>query len=189
MKAGERVRAAPTLWNHLRGGQPYVVFLTIWGSQWIVSSFMDFIGQWQDVVLWQQLTLWLAMGISLWALPRSLRSGKRNTWTHPASGTGLLPLLMGLASVFVLVYVQAGSPLFTPLLRSFILAIGYAQLGAWLGRPLVYMSLWLFTLTVVVALWYLGFASMILGFFGGLSMLALGRIFYTGSKQAEGNLG
>ncbi|NOU93531.1 hypothetical protein GC093_09905 [Paenibacillus sp. LMG 31456] len=153
-------------------GLPYTVFLYIWGTQWVLSSCIGFFGQWQDVELWQQLTVWLALAASLLALMASFRSG---TWRQLADqgGKAALPLLMIIGAVSVLQYVQAVDPFFAPLLRSFVLAIGYAQLAIWLGRPLIYMSLWLFLLTSVIAVWYLGFASMLLGGFGGLSMIAV----------------
>ncbi|MDF2960404.1 MAG: hypothetical protein K0S39_2139 [Paenibacillus sp.] len=151
---------------------PCTVFLYIWGTQWVLSSCIDFFGQWEDVGRWQQLTVWLALASSLAALISSYRSG---TWKQLADlgSKAALPLLMIIGAVSILQYVHAVDLFFAPLLKSFVLAICYALLGTWLGRPLVYMSLWLFTLTAVVAVWYLGFASMLLGGFGGLSMITL----------------
>ncbi|TDF97236.1 hypothetical protein [Paenibacillus piri] len=158
--------------DHIGWGLPYIVFLYIWGTQWVLSSCIGFFGQWQDVGLWQQLTTWIACAASLAALAGSFRTGR---WQRLADqgGKAALPLLMIVGAVSVLQYVQAVDPFFAPLLRSYVLAVAYALFAMWLGKPLIYMSLWLFLLTTVVAVWYLGFASLLLGGFGGLSMIAL----------------
>jgi hypothetical protein len=153
-------------------GLPYTVFLNIWGTQWVLSSCIDFLGQWQDVESWKQLSVWIALAVSLAALISILRSGKWQLLVD-LGGKAVLPLLMVIGAVSVLQHVQAVDPFFAPLLQSFVLAISYAMLAVKLGRPLIYMSLWLFALTSVVAVWYLGFAAMLLGGFGGLSMIVL----------------
>ncbi|MCR8636363.1 hypothetical protein [Paenibacillus radicis (ex Xue et al. 2023)] len=184
MKTGQASGHQLLQLNNISWGLPYTVFLYIWGTQWVLSSCIGFWGQWQDVELWQKLTVWLALAASLYALVASLRSGK---WRQLADqgGKAALPLLMIIGAVSVLQYVQAVDPFFAPLLRSFVLAIAYAQLAIWLGKPLIYMSLWLFLLTSVVAVWYLGFASMLLGGFGGLSMIAVAWIIRSWNRNSR----
>ena len=58
----------------------------------------------------------------------------------------MLPGAMLIAAVALLEAIGAVSPLFAPVLRAFILAIGFVQVGLLLGRPLVYLGLWLFAL-------------------------------------------
>jgi hypothetical protein len=151
---------------------PYTVFLYIWGAQWVLSSCISFIGQWQDVDDWRQAAFWLALAASTAAVATGYCSGGMRLLSG-LTGKALLPFLLIIAAVTMLQHVQAIDPFFVPLLKSFVLAIVYAQLGLTLGRPLIYMSLWLFALTSVVAVWYLGFASLLLVGFGGLSMIVL----------------
>jgi hypothetical protein len=202
MKIGVSTGSKSEGWANLRIGRPYIVFLIIWGSQGMLSSCIDFFGQWEAVDRLQQLTLWLAAAATLWALWRVYRpaaaaetgdrngngNGTGNEWSYQG-GSWLLLSLMSAATVLVLLYVRPSGPLFIPLLKSFILAAGYSQLGIWIGRPLVWLGLWLFALTFVVTLFYLGYAPMVLGGFGGLSMLGLARILYIGAKKSEEEIG
>jgi hypothetical protein len=186
MKSVEALDRKLAIRQDIRLSRPFIVFLIIWGCQWLLSSCMIFFGQWLDFGIWEPLSLWIALAASAVMLWRSFRSKPWSGFTMPG-GRSIIPLIMIIGAVWTLGYVHSVDTFFIPLLKSFILAAGYAQLSVWLGRPLLYMGIWLFALTVVVAVGYLGLASAVLGGFGGLSMLALGWMLYIGSKESEGN--
>jgi hypothetical protein len=65
--------------------------------------------------------------------------------------------------------------------RSLALAALYFILGIYVQRRLLYLGAWLLALSVLIFWAYLGFAPVVLGFFGGLSLIACGRMLRTGS--------
>jgi hypothetical protein len=184
MNDGRAAGAEATERNGIQLWVPCTVFLYIWGAQWVLSSCISFFGQWQDVKYGEQISFWVALAVSIAALLRGFRSGELRPLVQQSDKI-VLPWLMIIGAVSILRYVQAVDPYFIPLLKSFVLAIVYAQLGIRLGKPLVYMSLWLFALTVVVAVWYLGFASLLLGGFGGLTMISLAWLIRSWNNKAK----
>ncbi|TBL71178.1 hypothetical protein [Paenibacillus thalictri] len=150
--------------------RPYAPLLTIWGLEWIASAALSFLGQWRDMETYHMYTLAAAAILTLIAAVWS----KRSLLRRANAGSLLLPalcVLMAVGALFVLDYVQAIDPFFVPLLHAFALAVGYTFVSIYLGRPLLYLGLWLFALDVVVALHYLGYTLLILSGFGGLSLL------------------
>lgn len=188
MSIREAINRKQELRRDIRWSRPYIVFFIIWGCQGLLSACMEFLEQWLNIERWEPLPVGIAIAASLLALWRifQARQGNVSRVSGVTGGRAAIPLLLVIGALWILGYVQAIDPLFTPLLKSFILAVGYAQLGVWLGKPFIYMGIWLFVLTIVVALEYLGFASVLLGGFGGVSMLALGCLLYFGNKHLEG---
>ncbi|WP_248929732.1 hypothetical protein [Paenibacillus hamazuiensis] len=150
--------------------RPYAVFLYIWGAQWMIAGVLGFFSQWRDLESVERISFYAAVLLSLLFSLFGKRSLLRRT-SLALLGTVTLCVLMLIGTVMILDYVQAVDPFFVPLLHGFVLAIGYAFVSMYLGRPLLYLSLWMFALTAVIALRYLGYSTMLLEGFGGLSMV------------------
>lgn len=91
------------------------------------------------------------------------------------SATWAIPLLAAAALLVIVVLLSRLEivPLFTAeLFRSFALSCFYLYAGMKLGREIVYLGLWLLSLSVIITVWYLGYAPIILGFSAGASLLA-----------------
>lgn len=185
MKSVEVMNSKQVIGQNIQSSRPYLVWLMIWGVQAVLASSLEFIGQWLDVAAWQSIPLWIALAASAVVIWRDVRLGVLSKLTIPA-GSSVWAVIMLIVAVWTLGYVHAADTSFIPLMKSFIVAASLAQLGVWLGRPILYIGIWQFVLTVVVATQYLGLASVTLGGAGGLSMIALGWMLYIGNKQSEG---
>ncbi|MGO4269918.1 hypothetical protein AB4Z22_08755, partial [Paenibacillus sp. TAF58] len=175
-----------------------IPLLFIWGAEWMFSAIVDFAIYWRDLDWLKQaafITAVVASLVQIWSLRKEFRTesgegarersagsgghagarssvGERSGWGHPA--LLVLPGAMLIAAVALLEAIGAVSPLFAPVLRAFILAIGFVQVGILLGKPLVYLGLWLFALSVLMGVWYLGYSSVILEGMGGISLILSG---------------
>jgi hypothetical protein len=164
--------------------------LSIWGVEWIFSALADVAIIWKDLTWLKQAALITAVAASLvqlWSYrkemhrsPEDHTASDSNAWGHPIFV--LLPGALLIAAVALLEAIGAVGPLFAPLLRAFILAIGFVQFGLLLGRPLVYLGLWLFTLSAIMGIWYLGYSAVVLEGMGGLTLLASGYMLRTWAK-------
>ncbi|MBP1964661.1 hypothetical protein [Paenibacillus aceris] len=170
-----------------------IPLLFIWGAEWIFSALVDFAIYWRDLDWLKQaalLTAVIASLIQLWSLRKDFRTGEegrglmdRSGWGHPA--LLLLPGVMLIAAVALLEAIGAIGPLFTPVLRAFILAIGFVQIGLLLGRPLIYLGLWLFALSALMGIWYLGYSAVVLEGMGGISLIVSGYMLRVWGRQHE----
>jgi hypothetical protein len=174
-----------------------IPLLSIWGAEWMFSALVDFAIYWRDLDWLKQaafITAVVASLVQIWSLRKEFRAdsaegarersagsgghagasagGKRGGWGHPA--LLVLPGAMLIAAVALLEAIGAVSPLFAPVLRAFILAIGFVQVGLLLGRPLVYLGLWLFALSALMGVWYLGYSGVVLEGMGGISLILSG---------------
>lgn len=167
----------------LREAQGLVPLLFIWGAEWVFSAGVDFAIYWRDLDWLKQaafITAVVASLIQIWGMRKSLATGdtrekddsERTGWGHPIFL--VLPGAMLIAAVALLEAIGAVNPLFAPILRAFLLAIGFVQVGLLLGRSLIYVGLWLFALTAVMGVWYLGYSGVILEGMGGISLLVSG---------------
>ncbi|TMV45134.1 hypothetical protein FE783_30215 [Paenibacillus mesophilus] len=180
-----------------------IPYLYIWGFQWIADSLLQYGWMLDPNGTIRSLLLWAAVGLSVayWIRGRSgikeaaqassranAASGNGGTRSDPgsASGTGRwIPAIAaaGLLLVVVLLARLELVPLFTAeLFRSIVLSCVYVIAGMKLGREIVYLGLWLLALTVIIAVWYLGYAPIILGFSGGASLLACAVMFRIWAK-------
>ncbi|KRF23107.1 hypothetical protein [Paenibacillus sp. Soil787] len=173
-----------------------IPLLFIWGAEWMFSALIDVAIYWRDLDWLKQaafITAVVASLIQIWSLRKEFRtesgedarerthsaasgagarSSERSGWGHPA--LLVLPGAMLIAAVALLEAIGAVSPLFAPVLRTFILAIGFVQVGLLLGRPLVYLGLWLFALSALMGVWYLGYSGVVLEGMGGISLILSG---------------
>ena len=164
----------------IREIKPFLPLLTVWGVEWILSAGLDVAEEWflldgaKAALVWLGIALSLMIAIRAGMQRRSKRRGQEEPtvqWIWQA-----LPGLMVVGSAWLLEAVGAVGPMFVPLFRAVALAICYVQLGAWLGKALVWLGLWLFSLTAVVAVGYLGYSMVVLEGLGGASLLVCGRI-------------
>lgn len=157
------------------GASPY---LFIWGIQWMIDSLLQYGWILDPNGSFRNVLVWTAVVLSIVYVFRGF--GKS---MHPPVRLGARLWIPALAAaVLLLVALQVSRlemiPLFSAeLLRSLALACFYMLIGAFLGRELVYLGLWLLALCVVIAVWYVGYAPIILGFSGGASMIACVLIF------------
>lgn len=157
-----------------------IPLLFIWGAEWVFSALVDIAIYWRDLDWLKQaafITAVVASLIQIWGLRKDFRAGEegladRSGWGHPA--LLLLPGALLIAAVALLQAIGAIGPLFTPVLRAFILAIGFVQVGLLLGRPLIYLGLWLFALSALMGVWYLGYSAVVLEGMGGISLIVCG---------------
>ncbi|TVY10199.1 hypothetical protein [Paenibacillus cremeus] len=158
--------------------QPFAVFLYIWGLEWLITSAIEFFDPGQGLLSVERGLLFAAILLTAAVLLWRSRSSKSMAAPRPrgrGSIAGPAAYVLALALLVADLHYAGGIDAFyAPLLKGVVLAAAYGWLSRWLGRPLVYLSLWMLALTVTVAITYLGFASVLLGGFGGLSMLALG---------------
>ena len=140
----------------LREAHGLIPLLFIWGAEWVFSAAIDFAIYWRDLDWLKQaafITAVVASLIQIWGMRKSLGAGdtrvnedsERTGWGHPIFL--VLPGAMLIAAVALLEAIGAVNPLFAPILRAFLLAIGFVQVGLLLGRSLIYLGLWLFALT------------------------------------------
>ncbi|GFZ95993.1 hypothetical protein GCM10008018_48010 [Paenibacillus marchantiophytorum] len=155
-----------------------IPLLFIWGAEWMFSAIMDFAIYWRDLDWLKQaafITAVIASLVQIWSLRKDFRkdaSAEQSGWGHPA--LLLLPGVLLIAAIALLEAIGAVTPLFAPVLRAFVLAIGFVQVGLLLGKPLMYLGLWLFALTALMGVWYLGYSAVILEGMGGISLIAGG---------------
>ncbi|KRE92369.1 hypothetical protein ASG89_33225 [Paenibacillus sp. Soil766] len=167
----------------LREAQGLIPLLFIWGAEWVFSAIIDFALYWRDLDWLKQaafVTAVVASLIQIWGMRKLFNTGETRTtddtvksgWGHPVFL--VLPGAMLIAAVALLEAIGAVNPLFAPILRAFLLAIGFVQVGLLLGRSLIYVGFWLFALTVLMSVWYLGYSGMVLEGMGGISLLVSG---------------
>jgi hypothetical protein len=160
----------PQLKESREAARPYAAFLYVWGLQWIVAAIVEFIGQWRDVSLYQAVVLWTAVAVTIVL-------GARRSAAAAVARDGiawLVPLMIGIGGLIVLQRVGAVTWFFWPVLQGFALSFGFALASPRLGLPLFWLSLWMFAVTACAAFYYLGYSSLLVGGFGGLSLLAVG---------------
>lgn len=167
----------------LRDAQGLITLLFIWGAEWVFSAIIDFALYWRDLDWLKQaafVTAVVASLIQIWGMRRLFNTGNARTtddaaksgWGHPV--LLVLPGALLVAAVAFMEAIGAVNPFFAPILRAFLLAIGFVQVGLLLGRPLIYLGVWLFALTAVMSVWYLGYSGIILEGMGGISLLLSG---------------
>jgi hypothetical protein len=69
-----------------------------------------------------------------------------------------------------------GHPMIPAFFVALVLAVGYAVASRRLGKPLLLLALWLLSLAAVIAVFYPGFAGVVLDFLSGLSLIVAGSI-------------
>jgi hypothetical protein len=167
----------------LRDAQGLITLLFIWGAEWVFSAIIDFALYWRDLDWLKQaafITAVVASLIQIWGMRKLFNTADTRTtddaaksgWGHPV--LLVLPGALLVAAVAFMEAIGAVNPFFAPILRAFLLAIGFVQVGLLLGRTLIYLGVWLFALAAVMSVWYLGYSGIILEGMGGISLLVSG---------------
>ncbi|OAS17488.1 hypothetical protein A8708_21995 [Paenibacillus oryzisoli] len=163
----------------MREAHGLIPLLFIWGAEWVFSAAVDFALYWRDLDWLKQaafVTAVVASLIQIWGMRKNTGQANEDTertgWGRPIFV--VLPGAMLVAAVALLEAIGAVNQLFAPILRAFLLAIGFVQVGLLLGRSLIYLGLWLFALTVIMGVGYLGYSDVILEGMGGISLLVSG---------------
>ncbi|OGX61605.1 MAG: hypothetical protein A2189_06025 [Paenibacillus sp. RIFOXYA1_FULL_44_5] len=163
--------------------QPILPYLIIWGGEWMVFAGLKYAGQWKNTEWIISIIAVLAVLLSAWTLYRQLHSVK----TSGLSFTPIklaVPFLVLLLSTALLQHIQAVEPYFVDFFRIQMLIFFYLVIGALGIRPLIWMGLWLFALSWIAGIWYLGYSVFILSFCGGLSLVASAWIVQMYRNQA-----
>jgi hypothetical protein len=156
---------------------PLLPFFVIWGIQWVLDALLDYKGPWDPNGLVHAAFAGVAVILSVYVAIRQSRQHKSHSLWEGSILT-YLPLAIWIASIWLLVYVQAIDVNYLHLFLVVALIMMYLYMGVSAGNELIWLGLWLFLLTVIVSIWYLGYTGLILELFGGLSMLAAAAILY-----------
>ncbi|MEF3306740.1 hypothetical protein [Paenibacillus sp. GYB003] len=155
-----------------------VPYLTIWGTQWMADSLLQYIWMADPHGAVRKTLLGVAAALTVLLVVRD-RVGRSAASSRQVAAVGIPALAAAALLLVVALSARLGTTaLFVPeLLRCFLLAAFYVWIGVRLGRELVYLGLWLAALGIVIWSFYLGYAPIILGFSGGASLLACALIF------------
>ncbi|CAG7649802.1 hypothetical protein ACFQI7_28370 [Paenibacillus allorhizosphaerae] len=156
--------------------KPYAVWLYIWGLEWLLSAMISFFDPGDAYGAWRVGVLLAAVAATAAVWLRRSKNADKPSVRHTAPLSAAMPVLACTLIAAVLLRTGVVSPLYMPLLKGIVLAAAYGVLSVKLGTPLLYMGLWMLALTFTVAYAYLGYASVLLGGFGGLSLLTLGLL-------------
>ena len=90
----------------------------------------------------------------------------------------LFPLFAFIGSLMLLWFIaESDALLILHVLRMLLLAVFYVLIGALFSKKaLIWLGCWLFGLTVIISVWYLGYGPIVFEGMGGLSLLAGGWI-------------
>lgn len=157
----------------------YIPFLYLWGLQWMADAVLQYAWMWDPDHKIRTVLLWIAAAASAVLLLRGFRGGQAGAAGRPVRDA-MWPLLAAGALVLaavLLVRLGVVHQLFADTYRSFVLAGFYIVLGRFWGRELVWLGLWLLVISMVITAKYFGYAPIVLGFFGGASLIACGVIF------------
>jgi hypothetical protein len=160
-----------------RSVAPLAPLAYIWGLELSVGAFVKYIWMWSAGWKVQLVFAVLAALASIWVWVRLGRTGSREA-ASSLSRLGFLALLATVGAVIlaVLTYLLGGHPMIPAFAAALVLAVGYTVASRRLGKPLLLLGLWLLALAAVVAVFYPGFAGVVLDFFSGLSLIVAGSM-------------
>jgi len=145
----------------------------------MADSVLQYAWMWDPDHKIRTVLLGIAAAASAVLLLRGFRGGQAGTERRLALDA-MWPLLAAAALVLaavLLVRLGVVHQLFADTYRSFVLAGFYIVLGRFWGRELIWLGLWLLAISVIMTAKYLGYAPIVLGFFGGASLIACGVMF------------
>jgi hypothetical protein len=173
----------------------YNPYLYIWGAQWITSALLIYIWNLEHNHIALTITVWAAALLTLLVFVLGLKqrskheSGQRSTPSSLPSRSNhpfmwVIPICYLIASAGLFMQAADQGYFLFDLLRALVLGFIYTVLGVRLGRELIYLGIWLLALTAILTIWYLGFAPLVLMFFGGWSLVACAVILRIWSRAA-----
>jgi hypothetical protein len=169
----------------IQEGSGLLPLFTVWGTQWILNAGLDIAEEWYNMERVKLLIMLLAVLVSGWFIVRTLLQGTDSRKEERGSENTLFYLIPGIlliGTILLLEGIGAVGPLFAPIFRACVVAIVFVQFGVRLGRPLIFLGLWLFALTAVMGVWYLGYSGVVLEGMGGISLLICGYMLRSWSR-------
>jgi hypothetical protein len=168
--------------------KPWLYLFYIWGAQLLLSGILDLLGEessLKTIKLCILLATVLASLVLLLTHPLPEQSLNKPD-LQKGNPTLLLPLAIAAASLILLWLIKASDiTLILHVFRAQLLAFFYVLLGTYLGKQLIWLGLWLFILTIMVSLGYLGFAPLVFEAMGGLSLLVCGWVLLSWSREED----
>lgn len=168
---------------HIGELRSWLLLFYIWAAQWMAGGFIKWYGEWKLPGWFQSGTALAAALLSFFILLTTGLRAEPSGTESPSPRLGRIasiwvtvPFALAVGSLMLLEYVRAVDPFFMDLFRCLLLAFFFSCLGVLLGLELLMLGIWLFGVSMVTCVWYLGFAPMVLQFMGGLSLLACGLI-------------
>lgn len=159
----------------------------IWAVQWLFSGVIQWYGAWK-------LPGWVQPASSMAAALACIALLLAHGWFHrtePVSSSAKLaslfavvPFGIAAGSLMLLEYIHAVNPFFMDLFRALLLSFFFSCLGLLMGLELMLLGIWLFAVSAVTFICYLGFAPMILDGMGGLSLFACGLMLQVWTRKA-----
>jgi hypothetical protein len=174
---------------NLQAAKPWLLLFYIWGLLLVLNGILDFFDNGQSILKTIKLgVLLIAVLASLFSLIsnrsslQSIKKPEKQEWRSYKRGQ---PLAMLAGSMLLLWYIAGSDPaLILHVLQVLLLAFFYVLMGTFLGIELIGLGYWLFALTAIVSIWYLGFGPLVFDSMGGLSLIACGWILQGWSRKA-----
>jgi hypothetical protein len=174
--------------NSLQSVKPWLYLFYIWGAQLLLIGILDLIGTESSVKTLKLIILLAALLASLILLiVRRSPAVKPVKFIMPQGKyITLLPIPIVVGSLILLWLIEPSDlTLNLHVIRVLLLAFFYVLLGTFLGKQLVWLGLWLFTLTVVVSLLYLGYIPLVFEAMGGISLIVCGWLLLSWCREEE----
>lgn len=159
--------------NRRRAGESSP-FLFVWGTY----CTLGFLGlHWLKelyATLYFPIGAAVCMLLSVWI---GIRIGRRNG--KPDRRMGILFWLPGLAmfiGFYLIMALGLIKPEYISLFSLLITGIYYIQLGSMLGKEMIYLGFWFMIVVVVTRLFFMDVQNLVLGIFGGGSIILTGFI-------------
>ncbi len=177
--SADKLSAETQAW---RAAAPYSAYLYIWGLAWMASAIVTFVGQWRNWELLQPVLFLLALALTGAVLLRRRRTSAERAAQNGFRGA-LFVAAAAVAVVWLLTRGPVGiAPFYWPALKGLALTAAYIVLSQRLGWVPGAFGAWMLALTITVGWMYLGYAPVLIGGFGGLSMVTLGAMIRMRNK-------
>jgi hypothetical protein len=168
----------------LHSVKPWLYLFYIWGTQLLLSGILELIGSSLKTIKLYILLASVLASLVLLLFNRPPVPGFTKLDLQKGKYTTLLPLAIIVGSFILLWIIEASDKtLILHVIRALLLAFFYVLLGTFLGKQLVWLGLWLFTLTVIVSLWYLGYVPLVFQAMGGISLIVCGWMLLNWSRE------
>ncbi|WP_438447756.1 hypothetical protein [Gorillibacterium sp. sgz5001074] len=175
--------------SHVRLVRGWLPMFHIWAAQWILTGMIQWYGSWKLPPWTQPASAMTAalVCIAILLVHGWLPAGERNvSGLRLAALAAVVPFCLAAGSLMLMEYVHAVNPFFMDLFRALLLSCFFSVLGLLLGFELMALGIWLFALSAVTFIRYLGFAPMVLDVMGGLSLAACGWILQNWTRTKAG---
>jgi len=176
LKARSSSHAHDPIQTYRKQVRPLAPYMMLWGTQWTLLAMLQYIWVWPNEHWLGPATFIPAFIFTLWLMFQ----GNRQSTRKPSSAANIDPLwlllllAMSVGAIALMDYIQVVDRFFLVIFPALLVSIGYTAAGKWLGKPIALLGIWLFALTVIMSIGYLGFTPTALRFFTGLSLIVGG---------------